>query len=163
MSRHSKRDTHLTEMARVSPVVSLDPPHRHFRSPRHASVSAGTELAPAVDDQQEPSRAASRRALTCASGTLADRLLRKSAPPATDGAIAGGVVEQRQSRSRRREAGVDETPVSLLVFPSICFALWVSSLSATGRRPAVGCFVGVPPGLLEEGESAASRRTPLSR
>ena len=26
------------------------------------------------------------------------------------------------------------------MFRSICFALWVSSLSATGRRPASGCF-----------------------
>jgi hypothetical protein len=42
MSGSPTRDTNLTEMARVSPVVSLDPPHRHFRSARHASVSAGT-------------------------------------------------------------------------------------------------------------------------
>jgi hypothetical protein len=42
-------------------------------------------------------------------------------------------------------------PVSLLVFPSICFALWVSSLSATGRRHAVGCFLGFPPGLARKG------------
>jgi hypothetical protein len=52
MSGGPKRDTHLTEMARVSPVVSLDPPHRHFRSARRASVSAGTELAPAVDEEE---------------------------------------------------------------------------------------------------------------
>ena len=43
-------------MARVSPLVALDPPHRHFRSARHASVSAGTELAPAVDDERERRR-----------------------------------------------------------------------------------------------------------
>jgi hypothetical protein len=49
MSDSPKRETHLTEIERVSPVVSLDPPHRHFRSARHASVSAGTELAPALD------------------------------------------------------------------------------------------------------------------
>jgi hypothetical protein len=42
------------------------------------------------------------------------------------------------------------------VFPSICFAPWVSSLSATGRRSAVGCFLGFAPGLSEEGGSAAS-------
>jgi hypothetical protein len=37
MSGSPKRETHVTEWARVSPVVSLDPPHRHFRSARHAS------------------------------------------------------------------------------------------------------------------------------
>src|SRR5829696_4439881 len=82
---------------------------------------------------------------------------------AIDGPIAGGVVAQRQSCRRGTEADVDETPVSLLVFPSICFPLWVSPLSATGRRPAFGCFLGFPPGPLEEGGSAASRRTPLPR
>ena len=28
-------------------------------------------------------------------------------------------------------------------------------MSATGRRPASGCFLGFPPGLSEEGGSAA--------
>src|SRR5687768_18282180 len=56
MSGSPKRETHLTEIARVPPVVSLDPPHRHFRSARHASVSAGTELAPALDERRASTR-----------------------------------------------------------------------------------------------------------
>jgi hypothetical protein len=44
---------------------------------------------------------------------------------------------------------------SLLVFRSICFALWVSALSATGHRPAVGCFLDRPgkPGWVRPGGS----------
>jgi hypothetical protein len=61
MSGSPKRETHLAEMARVSPSVSLDPPHRHFRSARHASVSAGTELAPAVDEDHASAGAKSAR------------------------------------------------------------------------------------------------------
>src|SRR5688500_17757253 len=53
-----------------------------------------------------------------------------------------------QGRRRGKGAEADGTPVSLLVFPSICFPLWVAPLSATGRRPAFGCFLGFPPGLL---------------
>jgi hypothetical protein len=52
---------------------------------------------------------------------------------------------------------------SLHVFRSICFALWVSSLSATRRRPASGCFLGFPPGLSEEGGSAALSTTSATR
>jgi excisionase family DNA binding protein len=36
------------------------------------------------------------------------------------------------------------------------------SLSATGRRPAFGCFLGFPPGLLEEGGPARSAGPPSS-
>jgi hypothetical protein len=50
--------------------------------------------------------------------------------------------------------------VSLYVFPSICFPLWVSPLSATGGRPAPGCFLGFPPGPREEGGSAAAGLRP---
>jgi hypothetical protein len=31
MNGRRKRETHLAEIARLSPVASLDPPHRHFR------------------------------------------------------------------------------------------------------------------------------------
>jgi hypothetical protein len=43
-----------------------------------------------------------------------------------------------------RQAEADGTPVSLLVFPSICFALWVSPMSATGRRPVSRPFESAP-------------------
>jgi hypothetical protein len=65
-------------------------------------------------------------------------------------ASTGSTASSLPEWSRSRNAGSGKPtghPVSLLVFPSICFALWVSSLSATGRRPAFGCFLGFPPGL----------------
>ena len=76
---------------------------------------------------------------------------------ATRRALAGGVVGQGHGRRREKER-LSSTghPVSLLVFPSISVSLyWVSPMSATGRRPASGCFLGFPPGLSEEGGSAA--------
>jgi len=39
---------------------------------------------------------------------------------------------------------------------SICFALWVSALSATGRRPAARPVFRFPPGLSRKGGSAAT-------
>jgi hypothetical protein len=89
--------------------------------PRNGVVSAETSVATRWTISRSLSRAAPRRPLSCVSCTLADRLLLKSAPPAIDGVIAGAVVEQRQSRSRGSEAGVDET-----LFPSLCFPPSVS-------------------------------------
>src|SRR5829696_8533141 len=58
---------------------------------------------------------------------------------AIDGPIAGGVVAQRQSCRRGTEADVDETPVSLLVFPSIGFPL-----ERNGPPPCLRVFPWLP-------------------
>ena len=52
------------------------------------------------------------------------------------------------------------------LFPSLCFAhlfrLWVSPMSATGRRPAFRCFLGFPPGLSEKGVRRCAPDPPSS-
>jgi hypothetical protein len=55
-------------------------------------------------------------------------------------AVPGFLGSPRNDAARGMGSRVGES-VSLLVFPSICFALWVSALSATGRRPAPGPFL----------------------
>src|SRR5215211_1465792 len=70
---------------------------------------------------------------------------------AIDGPIAGGVVD-----SGKAGAGEGKLTLTKHLFLSLCFPPSVSlygflPLSATGRRPAFGCFLGFPPGLLEEG------------
>jgi Phage integrase family len=44
-----------------------------------------------------------------------------------------------------------DQPVSLYVFPSMCFALWVSPLSETGRRPVPGPFCALRLGFRGRG------------
>ena len=48
------------------------------------------------------------------------------------------------------------------VFRSICFALWVSPMSATGRRPAQGRFSALGLGFRGRGSPPLSPRTPTS-
>jgi Alpha/beta hydrolase family len=60
--------------------------------------------------------------------------------------------------SRSRRDACFPPCVSLHLFRSLGF-----SRERNRPPPAFGCFLGFPPGLLEEGGSAASRRTPLPR
>jgi hypothetical protein len=64
----------------------------------------------------------------------------------------GGMASLRPAAPRRLVArGWPPERVSLHVFRSICFALWVSSMSATGRRPAPGLSSASRLGLEEVG------------
>jgi hypothetical protein len=83
---------------------------------------------------------------------------RRAGPVVAAAGTQGSISGSTSSCGMRRTA---PAPVSLHLFPSMCFVPCVSRLSATRRRPGFGCFPGVPPGLWRKGSPALRAGLPF--
>jgi len=163
------------------------PPQLLWRAlPRACCAVSQTALCNSLRDSQQPVYSAEAARSECrfshGSGTFGGRrkpgacALQMSA--ALLGMSIGAPVRKRPARTRSWSfravtacGGSKRSPpltgplfpprVSLLVFPSMCFVLCVSPLSATGRRPAFGCFLASCLGLARKGGSTLCAGPPF--